>query len=310
MQTNSDNTPRSWLAFELNVLRRLEFKSVVIPFTVKSALGKYLKNWDVKVLANNLLKSDYISAKANIENNDDKLTEEEIEIILEDAYVPHYKLRNSALENWFSETDSWWFDNIRTNIEQLSSPMKQAIALSFGMNVGDYVLSFDEETRELRQPLSNVYKRLWSVAENPVNNAQNNICQNKSANEFTAENYTDLMFLRLPQAHNQTLKNALGWKAWREEWIRGKDDFWNQLESSQISTLGTHIETKSQYLNHLEEIFKTASHIKHWAIAHVEDSFVQTQDVVETVSRIRRVDTIYTKDFSELMGTKAVIITA
>jgi hypothetical protein len=310
MQTNTVNTPQNWLAFELNVLRRLEFSSVAIPFTTKPALGKYLKHWDVKVLANNLLKSDYIKTKAIVENNEDQLSEEDINIILEDAYVPHYQLKNESLRNWFNETDSWWFDNIRTNIEKLHSPMAKAIALDYGMCVGDYVLSFDEETRELRQPLSKVFKRFWSVATAPINNGQNNVCQNKSANEFTAENYTDLMFLRLPQAHNQTLKKSLGWRAWREEWVRGKADFWSDLEKEQFGKLGIHIETKSQYLNLLEELFKTASHIKLWAIAHVEDSFVQTQDIVETISRVRRVDTIYTKDFSELLGTKAVMITA
>lgn len=310
MQLNTNNTPRGWLAFELNVLRRLEFKSVAIPFTVKSALGKYLKQWDVKVLANNLLESDYTLARAQIENNDDRLSEDELEVILEDAYVPHYKLRNPALAGWFGETDAWWFDNVRANIERLDSPMSQALALSFGMSVGDYHRSFAEDTRELRQPLSKIYRRFWETAGEPFNNGQNNLCQNKNANEFTAENYTDLLFLRLPQAHNQSLKKSLGWKAWREEWIRRSDDFWDELETAQIGRLGTHTETKSQYLNLLEEIFKTASHIKHWAVAHVEDSFVQTQDIVETISRVRRVDTIYSKDFSELLGTKAIIITA
>jgi hypothetical protein len=310
MQTSTVSTPQNWLAFELNVLRRLKFNSIAIPFTTKPALGKYLKQWDVKVLSNNLLKSDYIKTKAMVENNDDQLGEKEIEIILEDAYVPHYQLKNNSLRNWFNETDSWWFDNIRANIEKLPSPMARALALNYGMSVGDYVLSFDDETRELRQPLSNVFKRFWSVDTGPVNNGLNNVCQNKSPNEFTAENYTDLMFLRLPQAHNQTLKKSLGKGAWREEWIRGNGDIWNELESEQLGKLGIHIETKSQYLNLLEDLFKTASHIELWAVAHVEDSFVQTQDIVETISRVRRVDTIFTKDFSELLGTKAVIITA
>jgi len=70
------------------------------------------------------------------------------------------------------------------------------------------------------------------------------------------------------------------------------------------------IETKSQYLHLLEETLRMAKHIPVWTIAHVEDGFVSTQDIVETVGRMRRVDTIYTKDFSELTGTKAVIITA
>ena len=70
------------------------------------------------------------------------------------------------------------------------------------------------------------------------------------------------------------------------------------------------VETKSQYLQLLEDTLHTASHINHWAIAHVESGFVSTPDVVEMVGRIRRVETVYTKDFSELTGTKAVIITA
>jgi hypothetical protein len=37
---------------------------------------------------------------------------------------------------------------------------------------------------------------------------------------------------------------------------------------------------------------------------------VTTQELVETIGSVRKVDTIYTKDFSELTGAKAVIITA
>ena len=68
-----------------------------------------------------------------------------------------------SLRNWFNETDAWWFDNVRQNIETISSPTARAIALTIGMSVGDYVLSFDSETLELRQPLSTVFNRLWSV---------------------------------------------------------------------------------------------------------------------------------------------------
>jgi hypothetical protein len=180
------------------------------------------------------------------------------------------------------------------------------------MSVGDYVLSFTEDTRELRHPLSNVYRRLWSIFPVSPNNGQNNVCQNRNGYEFIAdvENRADLMFLRLPRAHNLTQKNYLGWTAWREEFLRGSDDYWNTMELAQAGRLGTLVETKSQYLRLLEEILRTASHIQNWAIAHVEDGFITTQEVVETMARVRRVDTIFTKDFSELIGTKAVIITA
>ncbi len=190
-------TPHGWLAFELNVLRRLKFTSVILPFTNEPNLGTYLKRWNVRVLANDLMQSAWIKAVAAIENNAEKLSDEEIDTILEDVYVPRYRLQNESLKNWFNETDAWWFDNVRQNIEKISSPVAKAIALSIGMSVGDYALSFDAETLELRQPLSIVYKRLQSVQPEPVNNGQNNTCQNKIASDFIAENYMDLMFLRL-----------------------------------------------------------------------------------------------------------------
>lgn len=304
------NTPKGWMAFELNVLRRLQFASAILPFTGEPNLGAYLKRWNVRVTANDSMQSAWTKAVAAIQNNAEKLSDDEVNVILNDAYVPHYRLQNPALRNWFNETDAWWFDNVRQNIEKLSSPVAHAIALSIGMSVGDYVLSFTEETLELRQPLSTVYRRLWSILPEPVNNGQKNVCHNKTVNAFIAETHSELMFLRLPTAHNQSQRSRFGTAAWREEWLRGGADFWNDAEAANADQLGTLIETKSQYLHLLEETLQTASHIPAWTIAHVEDGFISTQEIVETVGRTRRVDTIFTKDFSELTGTKAVIITA
>lgn len=309
MQTN--NTPRGWLAFELNVLKRLKFTSAALPFTGDPNLGAYLKRWRVRVLANDLTLAGWTKAAAAIQNNSEKLSDDDVNIVLEDVYVPRYRLQNPSLRNWFGETDAWWFDNVRQNIERLASPTAKAIASTVALDVGDYVLSFTDDTLELRQPLSTVFRRLLSARHEPFNNGQNNTCSNKTAYEFIAENFaSDLMFLRLPRAHNLSQKNYLGWTAWREEFLRGGDDFWQDLETRQAGRLGTLIETKSQYLRLLEETLRTASHIKTWTIAHVEDGFITTQEIVEAVGKIRRVDTIYTKDFSELTGTKAVIITA
>src|SRR5687768_7365237 len=304
-------TPVSWLAFELNVLRRLDFKSVAMPFTGEPTLGRYLKRRDIRVLANDILQSSWTKAMAVIQNNSEKLSDEDVNNILEDVYVPRYKLQNPSIRNWFSETDSWWFDNVRVNLDRLQSPFAHAVGATLAMAVGDYVRSFTDDTLELRQPLSNVYRRLWMLFPDPVNNGQNNSCQNKNPNEFIAEtSFADLMFLRLPASGAGSSRGYSDRVQWREEWLRGGDDFWSDVDTGRSGKLGMPVETKSQYLQLLEDTLHTASHINHWAIAHVESGFVSTQDVVEMVGRIRRVETIYTKDFSELTGTKAVIITA
>jgi hypothetical protein len=310
MPDSQSAVPKGWLAFELNVLRRLKFGSAALPFTGDPALGTYLKRWDIRVLANDLAQSAWTKSIAAIQNNTERLTVEDLGVVLEDAYVPGYRLQNQALRNWFNETDSWWFDNVRENIDKLPSAFSRAIAQSIAMNVGDYVLSFSSETLSLRQPLSHVYRRLWTIGREPVNNGLNNTSQNKNAYEFIAEAFADLMFLRLPAPHGENQRKYMGWTAWREEWLRGGDDFWADMELAQAGRIGTRIETKSQYLRLLEEILRTASHIGSWAIAHIDDGHITTQDIVETIARIRRVDMIFTKDFSELTGSKAVIITA
>ena len=310
MLQNSAVISKNWLAFELNVLKRLEFNSIGLPFAGEPNLGVYLKRSNVRIMANDVLPSAYAKSLAQIQNNSENLAEEDVAEILEDVYVPHYKLQNEKLLNWFGETDAWWFDNLRQNIEKMSSPPLKAIALNIGLNVGDYVFSFTDDTRELRQPLSSVFRRFHSIQPEIVNNGQNNSCTNKTAKEFAAENYADLLFLRLPQVRNKDLRSALGWTAWREEWIRGGDYFWDETEERQTGNLGTHVETKSQYLKLVEDFLNTAANIKTWAIAHHEDGFITTQDIVETIGKSRTVDTIYTKDFTELTGVKAVIITA
>lgn len=310
MKTDSGVLPKGWLAFEMNILRRLQFGSIAVPFAGDPTLGVYLKRWGVRVAANDFLQSSWTKSVAAIQNNAEHLTEDQIAVVLEDVYVPRHRLYNPALRNWFSETDAWWFDNVRENVERLESPFARAIALSIGLSVGDYVLSFDDTTLELRQPLSQVFRRIWNNLPPPVNNGKNNPATNKDAKEFIAECFTDAMFLRLPRAHNLTVKSSLGWSAWREDWIRGQDSFWEQLETQQAGRLGTHVETKHQYRRHVEDILQTASHLQKWIIAHIEDGFISTNELVETIGKIRRVQTIYTKDFSELTGAKAVILTA
>ena len=214
----------SWLAFETNVLGRIEFDSVAIPFSRRPELGMALKRRGKRVTANDILQSAWTLSLGTIQNNTDRLSEADLNTVLEDVYVPGFELDNSALKNWFSESDAWWFDNVRRNIDRLDSPYLFAIAASLAMGVGDYVLGFEERTRELRLPLSKVYRRLWSQLPTPVNNSQINSCQNKAANEFLAESYVDLMFLRLPDGGSALASRCTAaassrpcW-TWRDPW--------------------------------------------------------------------------------------------
>jgi hypothetical protein len=312
MISYNGTTQNGWLAFELGVLRRLKFKSVALPFVGEPELGLYLKRWDVRVAAGDQSQWAWTKATAYIENNTTRLDENDIELLLEDSYLPQARLSNPALAQWFNEMDAWWFDNVRASAEKLSSQAARALALSLCMTVGDYVLSFDEETRELRQPLAldDVFRRALESQPSIVNNSQQNVSINREAREFIAEQHTDLLFLRLPRADNGRHPSRHSVLRWREEWVRGDNSFWDEFERTRAGRLGAYVETKQQYLYLVEDLLRTASHLPKWAITYAEDGFVSTNELVETINRVRKVENIYTKDFTELMGTRAVIITA
>src|SRR5256886_197922 len=225
MQTpNSLNSGAiGWLGFELSVLRRLRFNSAALPLSGEPNLAHYLKRWDSRVAANDPAQWAWMKSQAYVENNSDILTEDDIEAVLEDAFVPGTFFCNPTLMIWFNETVAWWFDIVIANTERLTSQYKRALVLAIGMSVGDYVFSFNLDTRDLRQPLSlsNVFRRLWHTAMPPINNMRRNTSSNLSARVFLAKTQdTDLMFLRLPRParSNEGRNNRV--LNWRDEWIR------------------------------------------------------------------------------------------
>jgi len=301
-----------WLAFELGVLRRLKFLSVALPFTGEPELIVHLKNWRIRVAANDPMIWSYTKAFALVENNTEKLNEADLEVLLDDAYIPREKISNPALTKWFNETDAWWFDNVRFNAEQLE-PFKRALALTAAMMVGDYVLSFNEQTRTLREPfaLSDTFRLMLACLPEPHDNSMRNKTSNQDVRNFVAERqHTDLLFLRLPIPVTQTTTTRNPIESWREEWLRGGDEFWIDLERSQKALLGSRVQSKQQYLGFVEDLLRTASHIPTWAITHTENGFISNDELVEKVSRVRRVSTIYSKDFSDMLGVRASLLIA
>ena len=304
--------PNGWLAFELGVLRRLKFTSVALPFTGEPEICVQLKSWNIRVAANDPMIWSYTKAFALIENGNERLDEEDLFVLLDDAYVPREQFENPTLLKWFNETDAWWFDNLRFNAERLE-PYKRALALTAGMMTGDYVLSFNEQTRRLREPfsLSEAFRRMLACLPEPLDNSMRNKSTNQDVRNFVAErHHTDLLFLRLPIPITQTATGRDPLMTWREEWLRGGDEFWPELERARDARLGSRVQSKQQYLGFVEDLLRTASHIPAWAIAHTENGFISNEELVEKIGRVRKVSSIYSKDFSDMLGVRASLIVA
>jgi len=96
----------NFLAFEVNVLSRTDFDSMAMPFADRPDLGMAMKRRGKRVLANSMVKSQWNANLATIQNNTERLSEADLQIVLEDAYVPGYKLVIPTLQKYFSETDA------------------------------------------------------------------------------------------------------------------------------------------------------------------------------------------------------------
>lgn len=302
-----EQTPAGWLAFELSVLRRLSFRTVVSPLCAEPDVEAYLKRWGVRVSVNTTALWARVRAVARVGNNSERLTGEDLDALLEDVYVPGHRLRTPALARRFGETHAWWFDNFRSNADRLPDDTRRALALDLGMMVGDYALSFDDETRELRQPLSRVLVRLNEARPAPFDNRQRNHVASTEARRFLADQAAaDLLFLRLPPARASANGTA---HAWRDEFVGGADSQ-TESEAARAARPPAPAATRQQYLSDLEELLGAAGRARTWAVSHVDNGQLPVEELIETLRRHRKVETVYTKDFSELAGARAVMITA
>ena len=306
MLTNS-TTNRRWLGFELSVLRRLKFNSIAIPFAGQPDLGWYLKFWGKQVLDNDLCQWAWWMSRALVENAGEVLTEEDVSLALGEAYVPHRRLHNPALGQMMSEMDAVWFDNLWLNVQQIENEHARALAIMLALGVGDYAFSFTPETMELRRPLSEAFLALWRNQRQVVDNGKENYSVNRDAHDFIRGARAELMFVRFPRPEGLAgLRQSVA--GWRETWVRGNGEVWDQLIAAQRGRLGDDVVSKEHYLQMVSNFLARAKHIQQWAIAHTEDGFVTATEMGDVIKQFRRVDVSYNKDFSDVVGGRNTFI--
>jgi len=287
---------KTLLGFQASVLRQLEFRSIAIPFWSEARLDWYLKAWGKLIFANDPRRWGAIVARANVEATQ-PLGEDTITCILEDVYVPRVRLANPDLRRWFGETDAWWMDNLRRNIEALDDQLFRAQAVTLGLQTGDYALSFDEETLDLRRPLTTVFWRLAGRRFAGPAGQPHNRSFNQPAEEFIKHARADLLYLLSPSSHTDR-GGAEARSEWREAWVGGPA----HNEAAEVGKCATPPQSKQSYLASLDRLLRPASNFKTWAVEYQEPGLATAQDIVELIKEYRPVKAIYSKDVTEVAG--------
>lgn len=294
---------KSLLGFEASVLSQIEFRSVAIPFCGSARIALYLKAWGKLILANDPRAWAAAVAHAIIQTRE-AIAEEHIARVLLDVYVPGARLTNTGLRQWFGETDAWWMDNLRRNIESLEDESVRAQALAIGLQTGDYALSFDDETRDIRMPLTTVFWRLAGrVITGPVTSPRGQSF-NLPVEEFIKQARTDLIYLSLPPAQSE-LAGDEARSEWREAWVRGTADGGGN-ESPRPA-----VQSRQSYLTTIDRLLRQASQCRTWAIECQDTGLSSAQDLVELIKEHRPVRATYSKDLTEVAGgSRSCIIVA
>jgi HD domain-containing protein len=287
----SSYTQKSLLGFEASVLRQIDFRSIALPFCGTARLDWYLKTWGRHIFANDPRASSATIARAIFETQE-ALAEAQIASIVEDVYIPRTRLTNPELRRWFSETDAWWMDNLRRNIDSIQDHTLRAQALMIGMQTGDYALSFDEQTRDLRLPLTALFWRLAGRAVAVVGHPANRAFH-MPADEFIKHARADLLFLRLPSSQPGAGESKFDWK---ESWVLQSSERPEQLR--QLAG----VDSRHSYLMMVDRLLRPASHINTWAIGYQELGLATAQDVLDVIKEHRHVRATYSKDVTEVAG--------
>ena len=89
---------------------------------------------------------------------------------------------------------------------------------------------------------------------------------------------------------------------WREVWARRDAEEWDRLVSNQHGKLGERVYSKSRYLDLVVKFLAEAGEFPIWAISHTDNGFISIGEMATQIQQLRRVNAIYHKDFSEVMG--------
>jgi hypothetical protein len=292
----SSHNQKTLLGFQASVLRQVEFRSIAIPYLNEARLDWYLKAWGKQIFANDPRAWAGTVARATVEAVAE-VGEDIISRILEDVYVPRVRLANPDLRRWFGETDAWWMDNLRRNINALEDELTRAQALTIGLQTGDYALSFSEETRELRRPLTTVFWQLGGRAVAGPAGHPHNRSFNLAADDFIKHARADLLYLNLRSSRDGGA-GAEGRSEWREAWVSGSQ----RAEADRATTPAILPQSRQSYLASIDRLLRPAGHFKTWAVECHEPGLATAQDIVDLIKEYRPVRATYSKDVTEVAG--------
>lgn len=278
-------------------------------FAGSQSVAFLFKQLGFKTITNDFLNFNNQIGLALIENNETKLTEKDISLLLKPSKSKKdFQLIENTFTNiFFQKSEAEFLDNFRANIPLLSNPYKQALAYTiinrsmtrkvtmghFGHTQALRYASDPERikrNRSLVRPIKDIFEELLPKYNNAVfDNKQANRSYNKNILELlpTLGNI-DLAYFDPPycdsHADYQSFYHLL--ETFTEYWA--DKQFINGIKRYEPQRFSG-FDKKRDVISSFEKLFEYAEEIPFWLISYNNRSYPSVEEFEKIISKYRQV---------------------
>ena len=256
--------------------------SIFDAFSGGSSIGYEAKKRGYKIISNDILKINYYLAKSLIENNQEILTNEDINIIFEGKPKKGFMYENYSDVFFFPE-ECMELDLYRSNINKLSSEYKKSIAFTLirramvrKMPYSRFNLNW-EKIKQLRDEDYSYtkYKRKRAYHNESFKShfIKNLSDYNNAIFNLLNKIKADIIYLDPP--YTGTMNNYFGFYGLIDEYIHSK----------KLKPFENNFIDKKSSLELFDKLFANLENFKYWFLSYNNNSYPSKDELINIISR-------------------------
>ena len=271
-------------------------ESLFDAFSGGSSVSYQAKSKGLKVISNDILKINSTISKALIENNSEKLSCADIELIFAGEPKNGFMYENYSEVFFFSE-ECRQLDLYRENIKILNSEYKQALALAlmrramirkmpysrFNINwvkivqLRDEKYSYEKYKRKRayhNKSFKSHFLENWNDYNRAVfDNGRENIALNDDIFNLLNTVKADIIYLDPP--YTGTMNNYYGFYGMLDEYISGKKSY----------AFENNFTDKNQAIELFDKLFSQLHNFKYWLLSYNNASYPTKEQLIELLNK-------------------------
>ncbi|HLG65541.1 MAG TPA: DNA adenine methylase [Ktedonosporobacter sp.] len=225
------------LPFIHEVMKNLEFDTVLDACSGSGAVSYLLKSMGKTVTSNDFLRFCYHTAQAFIANNSELLSQKEVEQLLRPHPAPQNLITRTFEDLYFTESENHFLDNLVSHILEMTSPVKQSIAFAAitraclrrrPRGVFTYTgVRYNDGRRDLKFTLQEHFRVAVEVINRAVfDNGRSNKALNNDVFQIPEDVTFDLLYLDPPYVSPHSDNDYTR----RYHFVEGLSRYWQDLE--------------------------------------------------------------------------------